>query len=70
MKYLRLVAFLVVFRLYCFSAFAGDPQAGTPTNGPSANVPHMSKQTRIELVRLLNADSFMCGRRFQWEGTG
>jgi hypothetical protein len=56
MKYLRLAALLFLLSLYCFSAFAGDPQAGTPTNGPSANAPHMSKQTRMELVRLLNAE--------------
>src|SRR5437660_10403057 len=54
MKYLRLVAFFLLLPLYCFSAFAGDPQA--PTNGPSANAPHLSKQTRIELGRLLNAE--------------
>ena len=56
MKYLRLAAFFLLLPLYCFAAFAGDPQAGTPTNGPSANAPHMSKQTRMELVRLLNAE--------------
>jgi hypothetical protein len=56
MKYLRLVAFFLLLPLCCFSAFAGDPQAGAPSNGASANVPHMSKQTRMELVRLLNAE--------------
>src|SRR5579864_4720466 len=56
MKYLRLAAFFLLLPLYCFSAFAGDPQAGTPANGPSANAPQMSKQTRMELVRLLNAE--------------
>src|ERR1700745_1503873 len=56
MKYLRLLAFFLLFSLYCFSAFAGDPQAGTATNGAIANRPHMSNQTRMELVRLLNAE--------------
>jgi len=58
MKYLRLVALLSLLPLYCLTTlFAGDPQAKIgAANGPSPNAPHMSKQTRMEMIRLLNAE--------------
>jgi hypothetical protein len=56
MKYVRLPALLFLLPLFSLALFAGDPQAGTATHGSSANGPQMSKQTRMELVRLLNAE--------------
>jgi len=49
MKYLRLAAWLVsFFALFLSLAHAGDQNSG--------RAPKMSKQTRIELIRLLNAE--------------
>lgn len=57
MKYLRLAALLSFLPLFCLAAFAGAPQAGTGAGkGQSTNAPRMSKQTRMELIRLLNAE--------------
>ena len=57
MKYLRLAAWLSFLPVFCVAAFAGAPQAGKgATNGSSQNASRMSKQTRMQLIRLLNAE--------------
>jgi hypothetical protein len=49
MKCLRIAAPLVVLPLWLNLAFAGD-------QGPQADAPRISKQTKIELIHLLNAE--------------
>lgn len=52
MKYLRITALLLTFPLLLWAAPAGAHQA----DSGSSRAPKMSKQTRMELIRLLNAE--------------
>ncbi|MGC2193256.1 MAG: hypothetical protein WA628_01185 [Terriglobales bacterium] len=52
MKYLRIAALLLSLPLYLCNASAGDQKPGSGSARPSK----MSKQTRMELIRLLNAE--------------